>query len=641
MGRLSKALVSLLVLVLSFGLASCGGDNAFETPGSGTNGTTGSSQVASIILLASSPNLGSANTSAVTLTAQVKDANNALMEGESVIFSATGGGLLVNSNTTNTSGVATATLSTAGDPTNRSITVTATAGGVSDSVTINVTGSSVSVSGEGSVVFGNSITLTVFVKDSDGNGVPSQAVSVASANGNTLSAASLTTGSSGDAQVTFTGTASGTDTITVSALNATATYSVSVSSDEFDVALLTAGDLDIGVDHTIEATWLQSGSPVADNKVINFSTTRGTLSATSALTSGGTGTASVTVRSDSAGPVLVTAYTTAGPSDTVSANFVATTPASITAQPARETMGPDGQENVVTAVVRDASGNLVKNVPVRFTIVEDKSGGSISNSTDVTDAQGRASTKYTSSQDTTRKDGVVIRADIQGTALSDTVYITVAQSSLFVRLGTGNEIEKLDFTRYRIQYAVLVTDAGGNAAPNTNVTVTLIPTTYYKGVRRLVDSATGSPVAPWNSYTGTPIAPWSAYATVGCQNEDTLIPTSALNGLVDVGEDINGNGTLDPGNVASVQGTVTTDETGFGIIDIIYAKDYADWVDVKLRASAQVAGSEGYDEVEFNLPVAASDVGNAGTAPPGEVSPFGDGYNTQTSSWTNTCSDAH
>ena len=76
-------------------------------------------------------------------------------------------------------------------------------------------------------------------------------------------------------------------------------------------------------------------------------------------------------------------------------------------------------------------------------------------------------------------------------------------------------------------------------------------------------------------------------------------------------------------NVASVSGTVTTDATGFALINIIYAKDYASWTEVKLRASAQVAGSEGSDEVIFTLPVLNADVSDPLTASPGDLSPYG------------------
>lgn len=613
MGKFSKTLAVIFTMLLSFVLVGCGGDDAFSDPGATDDAdATGSAQVASITLLVSTPTLGSASTSTVNLTAQVKDSNNNLIEGQSVVFSATGGGLLVGSDTTNASGVATATLSTAGDPTNRTITVSATAGGQTDSVVISVVNSTVTISGESSVVFGESTTLTIFVKDSAGNGVSGQTVTVSSANSNTLSATTLTTGTSGDVQVTLTGTNGGTDTITASALGATATYSISVSSDEFAVTLPSA-DLNIGSNHAVTVIWSQAGIPVADGQTVNFSATRGTLSAPTALTSGGTGTATVNLSSNTAGPVVVTASVTNGPSSSATADFVATTPASLNLQAAAETMGPDGQENLITAVVRDANGNLVKNVSVRFTIVQDASAGSISNATDTTDSLGRASTKYTSTAVTTATGGVVIRADVLSAGLSDTVAITVAQSDLFVRLGTGHLIETLDATRYKKVYNVLVTDSGGNASANVNVVVTLIPTYYHKGERvPSIDPDTFEDVAPM-------VADWSAT----CENEDTLNPDTALDGNLDTGEDFNNNGILDPGNVASVSGTVTTDSTGFALIDIIYSKDYADWTTVKLRASAQVQGSEGFDEAEFTLPVALADVNTLVAAVPGQTSPFG------------------
>jgi len=222
MGKFQRTLFLLVMAGITSLMAGCGGEDAFTTTAGGTDTPTGVAQVASVILLASTPTLGSSNASEVQLTAQVKDSNNALMSGQSVIFTASSGGLLVDSPSTNEAGLATATLSTAGDQSNRTITVTATAGGVSDSLDVTVTGTTISVSGESSVVFGKTIDLTIFLKDSDGNGVSGQAVTVSSAKNNTLSAASLTTGASGGAQVTLTGDVAGTDTITASALGETA-----------------------------------------------------------------------------------------------------------------------------------------------------------------------------------------------------------------------------------------------------------------------------------------------------------------------------------------------------------------------------------------------------------------------------------
>jgi len=275
---------------------------------------------------------------------------------------------------------------------------------------------------------------------------------------------------------------------------------------------------------------------------------------------------------------------------------------------------------------------LVKNIPIRFAIIQDNSNGAISNSRDTTDNLGRASTIYTSTDVTTAKDGVIIQAEVENRStyegagipctssdLCTTVAITVAQADLFVRLGTGHLMEEVDITRYRKPYNVLVTDSAGNASANVEVKVTLIPSYYYKGKRHLDPGDDGI------EGTSDDKAPWTARPDATCQNEDTLIPgpDTELNGIIDTGEDINNNGQLEPGNVASVYGTVVTDETGFATIYVNYAKEYASWTLVRLKASAQVAGSEGADEVEFVLPVLLADVNSKDVEPPGYVSPFG------------------
>ncbi|NOY70772.1 MAG: hypothetical protein GXP14_00090, partial [Gammaproteobacteria bacterium] len=499
-GKLRKVLRPVIWAGFSVLLVACGGD-AFTTPGN-TGSVTDPitdpvidpviSKAANIILLASTPTLGSASTAEIQLTAQIKDVNNALVEGEIVTFSATDGGLLVSAGTTNAAGLATASLSTAGDPANRTITVTATAGEQSANVDITVTGTTISISGESSVVFDDNIDLTIFLKDSEGNGIPNKTVTVSSANNNTLSANLLMTGASGEVPVTLTGTQGGADVITVSSLGSVAQYTINVSADQFDLTLPDV-DLNIGVTHTIILDWQQGGNPVADGQVVNFSATRGSLSASSATIANGQ--ASVTINSNNAGPSLITAFVNDGPTTSASIDFIATTPAKLTLQAASATIGPNGQNDAITAVVRDANNNLVKKIPIRFNIVQDNSNGAISNSTDTTDTLGRASTIYTSTAVTTARDGVVIQAEVENrpdlplpcdqSELCTTVAITVAQADLFVRLGTSHLMSALDATRYNKPYNVLVTDSAGNARANVDVKLTLTPSNYLKGRRFL------------------------------------------------------------------------------------------------------------------------------------------------------------
>ena len=67
-------------------------------------------------------------------------------------------------------------------------------------------------------------------------------------------------------------------------------------------------------------------------------------------------------------------------------------------------------------------------------------------------------------------------------------------------------------------------------------------------------------------------------------------------------------------------------------MNLIYPKDHADWVAVRLTATATVQGSQSSTSVDFWLPGAAADYTSPTTSPPGPVSPYGQ---------ANTCSDAN
>src|SRR5690606_18430204 len=135
---------------IMFGLllmAGCNDEGFFN----GENGTPeGDSAVASMTLLASSPQMGSSPDATVTITAILKDSSNNLVADAPVVFSASSGALEVIQPVTGAAGQAAATLSPGGDPTNRAITVSANTGGVSQTVNIAVSGTNLSISGENS-----------------------------------------------------------------------------------------------------------------------------------------------------------------------------------------------------------------------------------------------------------------------------------------------------------------------------------------------------------------------------------------------------------------------------------------------------------------------------------------------------------
>ena len=98
----------------------------------------------------------------------------------------------------------------------------------------------------------------------------------------------------------------------------------------------------------------------------------------------------------------------------------------------------------------------------------------------------------------------------------------------------------------------------------------------------------------------------------------------AGNGILTAAEDYNGNGKLDPGLVASTDnGSQTTANGGTASVNIIYPKDHANWVAVKLTATATVSGTQSSTSSSFVLPGAASDFDTETVSPPGAISPYG------------------
>ncbi|MFO1400415.1 MAG: Ig-like domain-containing protein [Steroidobacteraceae bacterium] len=546
------------------------------------------------------PQIPSDSSRAAAITALVRDANNQVISGVPVTFSSTSGGITVTNGTTDANGHATATLNAATDPTNRTITVTATAGAANATINVDVIGTKLTVTGPANLVQNTQGTYTVSLTDSGGKGISGRTVTLTSSAGNTLSAASVVTDATGQKTFQLTGVNGGNDTLTAAALGLQATQAIAVSTQSFTITAPAANTkVNLGVSQTITVNWTSNGTPQS-GQTVTFTSTRGTLSASTATTDG-SGNASVTISSTQSGPAVITASGT-GVTAQVTIDFVATNPATVVLQASPSTVAIQGQ-STLTAIVRDASNNLVEGVVVDFTLA-DITGGALSVASATTDSQGRATTVYTASSTTSSKDGVVVTAST-GAATPGTARITVAGQTLFLSLGTGNSINIENAAQYSIDYAVQAIDTAGNAVANANITMTVVSMNYIKGFRE---------------WSGTV---WAVTVNAACPSEDTN-----FNGIVDPGEDTSGtgnnNGKLDPGLVASVSpGSVTTDAAGNALVKVLYPKDHADYVQVKLTASTTVQGTEASTSATFWLPAAAPDVNKQNVAPPGVTSPYG------------------
>ncbi len=553
--------------------------------------------VGSLTLTTSTPTIPSNGSLPATITAIIRDTSNRFMADVPVTFQTSSGGITPSA-TTNASGTATATLTAVPDPTNRNITVTASAQGVTQQLTLAVTGSRLSIQGANALVLGASAVYTVTLLDSGDVGIVGRAISVSSARGNTLSATALTTDSTGKATFSMTIANPGNDTITVAGLGLTATQVVTVNADvfTFSTPALNA-EIPLNTPTSVTIHWLSNGAAVVGQPV-TITSTRGTVTGSPALTDA-SGDATVTVSSTSAGGALLTASASGTATAQRLIEYVATTVASIDVQPNVFTVAPNEQATL-TAVVRDAAGNLVKNQTVSFSL-NDTTGGTLSLASAVTNSQGRAQTFYTAGSTTSARDGVKITATVG--AISKEVSLTVARKEVFISLGTGNTISEPNEAQYKIQFTVQVTDSNGNGVAGRPLTMSVLSQRYIKGTRAFVGNS-------WANYTPTPFV---------CLDEDTN-----RNGQLDPGEDFNLSGRIEAGNIALVTpSSVVTNDQGFALVDVLYPQDFAYWLEVSIEARTSVQGTEFVRTSTFLVPGSTNDFSSDRVAPPGVTSPFG------------------
>ena len=603
-------------------LAGCGGAGTQTTTTGGTTTPTASS----VQLLVSNPQILSSGSTPIDLTAVVLGPTGQTLSGRSVSFSteADSSAFINNISTSGISdsnGLVTAKLNLGANKTNRTLSVSASVDGASKLVSVDVTGTTIAISGSTSLSFNATTTLSIVVKDSAGTPLPSATVTVTSQAGNTIVLSPTTgiTNSAGQITATVTATQTGNDVITATAAGTSKTQTLTVSNANFGFATPAADtQIPLNTSTSVAINWTSTGVPVTGQQV-NFSASRGTITGAPATTNSAGSTPGVSISSSTAGPAIISAAGAGGsPAASLNVIFVATSANTVTpqatpsvVQPTTTSSSQTNNSSTISAVVRDATGNLVKDARVNFTITADPSGGSLSASTAVTDISGSASVVYVAGATSSPQNGVIISAtvsDINGVPLSPvvgptTVALTVGGLTQFVRLATDNLLRSSG-TTYNKDYVALVTDAAGNpVAAGTTVRFALRPSRYRKGFYTFIDPL------------------WTQTVNVTCANEDL-----DFNGIVNPGEDINGNGRLDPGGVASVNGSATTDANGFAIATVNYAKDYAFWAEVVLEARAgAVVGDDPPATTTFFLDGLSTDYDEEAVRPPGQPSPFGTG----------------
>jgi hypothetical protein len=588
----NRLLYFVIICLFAFFYA-CGHPDEETTGGTGGTGSTGSSTPASVSLALSQVSVKSDNSDSATITAAVFDASNSPVQGETITFSTTGGAISAATAITNSAGEAQITFSAGPDTTNQTVTITATVPGLTPrQIPVQITGSTVTLTTDstGLEIGGtDTATLTIMVQDAAPDPIFATSVTISvdpSSTGTaTLSATTGNTDPGGILTIDVTGTAAGSVIVRVTAagVTATQTYTVGVIGTVFGIASPTTDpySLDTNTDLTITVN-----APGITNVV--FGTTigawdGGTDTVVTKAVAGGTATA--ILRSTVAGVASVQVFDQANSSTSDSIIIAISAPTSeasqIALQASATNVSPSSGTTTNTislsATVKNASDQVVGSAPVGFSIQDPTGGGeTISPVIVYTNDFGVANSTFAAGSLSSDADGVTIKATVIGSApeISSTITIVIGGTAGSVMIGQSTTMSSINSnTAYQLPMSVLVADTNGNPMSGTVVSLKIWPTQY----------ATGIAICTHTSEVA---------------NEDVN-----ENVILDVGEDLNGDGQLTPSNSAAgtVPDEVVTDDNGVANFNLVYLKESACWIEVEITASTFVLGDQTQTTYKFWL----------------------------------------
>lgn len=561
-----KYRAAALFLACASLLSACGGGGGTPPWDNGGTPTDPAAVPSSLLLNLSQASVQNAALTPVTATVTAINSRGQTLNNVPVIFSVTGARFSVGGSVTGDDGKLAASVDISDDKSNRVVAITATSGSVT--VTKNLLVSGVKVTGTPNpslVVPGNSGNIEFTVLDANSDPIPDMRLSVNSPFGTSTA----TTSSSGKY-----------------------TYAYSVPSNygnsEF-VATITAGG-------------------------VTYSQT-------------------VAVQQGSSGGTVPNAATVSTRRVEISPSVVGTNPGGSTEQSATIRFKAFGSTSLP-----------LKNVRVSFDLAGDPSnvGGTLTSGSGVvyTDSNGIATTTYIPGTTATATTGLIIRAcyssadfvpSTTGNATvgsaqcpaAATERIVINNEALNVTIGPDDTIsETADGLRYLVKYVVQVVNASGQAKDNVTITPTLDIVGFEKG-HFTYDTVNERWVKVRTSNGTYPDVDIPAITYLGCANEDVN-----RNGINDVGEDLDGDGVLEPRKsdvaISFVEtGVNKTDATGAVALQVTYLKNVAMWGRIKIYVKGAVSGTEGVGTFETVLP-APQTVINREAVPAFATNPYGD-----------------
>lgn len=611
---------SLATLVL---VAGCGGGTKSLTGGTGTGGTGtggGTATPTSLTISSGAAAILADGSTTAKITALALDSNNVLLPGVTVTFSASSGGVAVTNATTDASGAAVATLSTGGNPTLRTITVTAKAGALTATVDVQVVANgsaspvaAVTVTSDTPTILSDgsqSANITALVRDSSNNLIPNVPVVFTATSGG-IAATNSTTDSSGAAKAVLTTAGDPTlrtITVTAKASTFTATVTVQVVAGTGSVTVqmgsgtgtsFMAGkiavanpSLSAGGSTSLQVVLQQSdGTLYTQSSTISFSSPCAAQSfatlTPSVTTTTGIATATYTSTGCN-GPDTITATATVGgralsATGTVtvqaaaigSIRFVSATPVIIALKGLGSTSLPES--STVVFKVLDAGGNPRPGATVNFSLNTAVGGVALLNATAQSGADGSVQTVVRSGTVATPVRVTAVVAGSSPAIATQSSQLTVStgipQQASFSLSVTCHNVEAYDVDGVQVAVTARLSDRFNNPVPDGTAV------SFFTEGGQIAAQCTTTTVSGnsqcavnWTSQNPRPVKdPSLPFCSLPAVAGTCDRPGRSSLLAVAIGEesftDINGNGAFDPGEPFVDMGERFLDSNENGVYD--------------------------------------------------------------------------
>jgi len=283
------------------------------------------------------------------------------------------------------------------------------------------------------------------------------------------------------------------------------------------------------------------------------------------------------------------------------------------------TSGSTANRSSIKAKFLDTSEAGIKNIRVQFKITSNPISGeaiSVGDGVVYTDDNGEATADYIPGSTSSANDGVEIKACYKSTDFLDTDLLnncanlrgrnigvtegqklTVAAEPVSIAISDYSKLEKgTSGIDYLDKLLIQVTDAAGQSVADAVVSAIVNITHYGKGVYG-GDYDLGFMPPPANYASQDNVTP-TANRRIWCSNEDVN-----RNAAIDLNEDKNSNGTLEPEQAAIsltyVDPKKKTDANGQMLIKLSYGQRFATWLAYTVTVTTKVKNSEGSTSMRF------------------------------------------